>query len=110
MRKMLFVGAALLGAALWLSGPALAGGKCGCPCGVKGAEKAVTNTDNGVTITITSKDPAVVKKIQDAAAKMKEGGCEKCTHKPGCKCKKCAAKQQGGKPEEKKAEKKEDKK
>ena len=110
MKKTAFVVAALLGAALWLSGPALAGGKCGCPCQIKGAEKAVVNTPDGVTITITAKDPAVVKQIQEAAAKMKEGGCEKCTHKPGCKCKKCAVKHQGGKPEEKKAEKKEDKK
>ncbi|MDD5627424.1 MAG: hypothetical protein PHU21_00050 [Elusimicrobia bacterium] len=113
MKKMLVVSAALLGAALWLSGPALAGCKGGCPCGIEGAEKAVANTSDGVTITITAKDPAVVKKIQEAAAKMKEGCCKpgckcpkcakkaKCTGKPGCKCPKCAA-HKGAQPEEKK--------
>ncbi len=105
MNKTAFVAAALLGAALWIAGPAVAGGcKGGCPCQIKGAEKTVTNTAEGVTITITAKDPAVVKQIQEAAAKMKEGGCEKC--KPGCKCPKCAKKAKGAKAEEKKEEKK----
>ena len=64
MRKRLFVVAALACAALWLSGPALAGCKCGCPCQILGAEKAVTNTADGVSITITAKDPAVAGRLE----------------------------------------------
>ena len=40
-----------------------------CPSKVEGAETTVTNTDTGVTVVITAKDPASVKKIQELAAK-----------------------------------------
>lgn len=110
MRKtMLLAGAAVLAVVLWL--PRAVEANCGhcdkdkavkahssCPCQIEGAEKTVVNTADGVTITITAKDPAVVKKIQEAMAKMKEGGCEKC--KAGCKCPKCAKKAKcTGKPD-----------
>lgn len=72
----LSVAAALLSAVLL---NAQAGGKkkghaCGmkggmtCPMAVEGAESQVANTADGITITITAKDPEAVKKIQEAAA------------------------------------------
>ena len=42
------------------------------PCMVEGAERTVTNTDNGVTVQITSDDPEVVAKIQDRAADVQD--------------------------------------
>lgn len=47
-----------------------AGHNCGgaCPTEVKGADIKVVNTENGVTVSITAKDPAAVKKIQEMAA------------------------------------------
>ncbi len=44
-------------------------GNCPCPMCVKGAVVKVTNTADGVTISITSTDKAAVKAIQDSAAK-----------------------------------------
>lgn len=103
MRKtLLLAGAAVLAVVLWMPRAVQANcghcdkdkakGKvhCTCPCRIEGAVKTVANTADGVTITITAKDPAVVKQIQEAAAKMKDGGCAKCTGKPDCKCAKCA--------------------
>lgn len=46
-----------------------------CPvkaCMVEGAEVTVENTDEGVIVRITSKDPAIVKQIQEKAVKVKE--------------------------------------
>ncbi|MBI5240910.1 MAG: hypothetical protein HY926_10595 [Elusimicrobia bacterium] len=120
MRKMLLLaGAAALAVVLWM--PRAVQANCGhcdkdkahakahsCLCKIAGAEKTVTNTPDGVAITFTSKDPAVVKQLQESAAKMKEGGCEKCTHKGDCKCPKCAKK--AAKAETKREGKKEDKK
>jgi hypothetical protein len=40
---------------------------------MKDVEKTFTNTKDGVTITLSAKSPETVKKIQDWAAKMKEG-------------------------------------
>ncbi len=46
--------------------------KCGMEaCCVEGSEVKVENTKDGVKITITSKDPEAVKKIQEKAEKMK---------------------------------------
>ena len=42
------------------------------PCMVEGAERTVTNTENGVTVQITSDDPDVVAKIQDRAADVQD--------------------------------------
>lgn len=104
MKKMLLLaGAAVLAVVLWM--PRIAQANCGhcdkdkgaCLCQIEGAEKTVTNTADGVTIAFTAKDPVVIKKIQEAAAKMKEG-CGKC--KAGCKCPKCARKAKcTGKPD-----------
>jgi YHS domain-containing protein len=44
-----------------------------CPMMMKDVEKTFTNTKDGVTITLSAKSPETVKKIQDWAAKMKEG-------------------------------------
>jgi hypothetical protein len=99
MRKMLLAGAAVLAVVLWL--PRAAEANCGhcdkdkvraCICQIEGVEKAVANTAAGVTVTFTAKDPAVVKKLQEAAANMKDCACGKCTGKAGCKCSKCAKK------------------
>lgn len=43
-----------------------------CPMMLEGADVEITNIKNGVMVKITSKDPAVVKKIQEQTAKMKE--------------------------------------
>ncbi|MBI5624323.1 MAG: hypothetical protein HY924_11135 [Elusimicrobia bacterium] len=43
-----------------------------CPYKVPGAEVKVINIDNGVTITITAKEPAAVKQIQEAAANVSQ--------------------------------------
>jgi hypothetical protein len=64
---------------------------------VEGAQYTVTNTENGVTIVITSDDPAVVKLIQARYAQFPEWngherGSEACSkaHEEG-RCKKDAA-------------------
>jgi len=44
-----------------------------CPMMMKDVEKTFANTKDGVTITLSAKSPEAVKKIQDWAAKMKEG-------------------------------------
>jgi hypothetical protein len=49
--------------------------KASCPAKVEGAEIAVTNTAEGVTIVIKAKDGEAVKKIQEAGAKMAKGEC-----------------------------------
>jgi len=43
-----------------------------CPMILDGVERKVENTKDGVIITLTSKDPETVKKIQDRLAKMKD--------------------------------------
>jgi len=77
-------------------------GCCGgiCPAHMDGSEVKITNTDDGVTITISSKDAEKVKAIQAAAAEhfakkeAKEMGTWVCpmacesSDKPG-KCSKC---------------------
>jgi hypothetical protein len=45
----------------------------GCLCCVTGAVYAAQNTPDGVVLTITAKDPAAVKKIQDNAQKLAAG-------------------------------------
>ena len=63
--------------------------KMACPAMVDGAEISVTNTAEGVTVSIKSKDAEAVKKIQEAGAKMAKGEC--CAghdHKDGKKDKK----------------------
>lgn len=65
-----------------------------CPSHVKGAETKVTNTEDGVTISITARDKAVVKQIQEAAVHMGKGGHE---------CKDCEAKAKGANKDGKKA-------
>lgn len=62
-----------------------------CPMHMEGVEKKVENTADGITITITSKDKAVVEKLQ-AHAKDEGGEC-------------CKAKMKGGKHEHGKADK-----
>ena len=57
-----------------------------CPLmGFKDAEVKIENTKDGITMTITSKNADVVKKIQETAAKIKDGSsgtcCEKKEHK-----------------------------
>lgn len=46
-----------------------------CPAKVQGAEVTVTNTAEGVTITIKGKDASAVKKIQETGANMAKGEC-----------------------------------
>lgn len=89
-----------------------------CPVKIEGAEVKVVNTDNGVTIHVTAKDPKVVDKIQEAAISMMEkGSCQKhkgkeagyicpmgaeCYKGPGTKnglCPKCGMKLKMKKPE-----------
>ena len=50
---------------------AAAGHSCemGCPTHMAGAEVSVANIANGVTVTITTKDAAKVKELQEKAAK-----------------------------------------
>ncbi|HBL16637.1 MAG: hypothetical protein A2X36_16735 [Elusimicrobia bacterium GWA2_69_24] len=51
----------------------------GCPSLVEGAEVKVTNTEKGVMIEITAKDPKAIKDIQSAAARMTmAGACPHC--------------------------------
>ncbi|MBI5209526.1 MAG: hypothetical protein HY927_06065 [Elusimicrobia bacterium] len=71
-----------------------------CPMKVDGAQAKVVNTADGVTITITSKDPETVKKIQESAAKAAAGGLKSCP-KHGNGAEKAGAK--AGKAEAKKA-------
>jgi YHS domain-containing protein/TusA-related sulfurtransferase len=52
-----------------------AGGMENCPMMMKDLEKKFENTKDGVVITLTSKNPETVKKIQEHAAMMKEGKC-----------------------------------
>jgi YHS domain-containing protein len=56
------------------------GKMAGCPMMMKDLEIKVENTKDGVTVTMTSKNPETVKMIQDHAAKMKD--C--CKAKEGC--------------------------
>jgi YHS domain-containing protein/TusA-related sulfurtransferase len=44
-----------------------------CPMMMKDVEKTVANTADGATITLSSKNPETVKKIQEWAAKVKSG-------------------------------------
>jgi YHS domain-containing protein/TusA-related sulfurtransferase len=46
-----------------------------CPMMLKDLDKKIENTKDGVIITLTSKNPETVKKIQEHAAMMKEGKC-----------------------------------
>lgn len=66
----------------------------GCPMKVEGAQTIVENTADGVAIHVTAKDPAAVKKIQEAAAShAKMASSHKCADcKKGHACAKCAAK------------------
>jgi YHS domain-containing protein len=43
-----------------------------CPMMMEGVDKKVVNTKDGVTVTLTSKDPETVKKLQEHLAKMKD--------------------------------------
>ncbi len=45
-----------------------------CPMMMKDVEKTVVNTKDGVTITLSSKNPETLKKIQEWAAQVKSGG------------------------------------
>jgi len=106
--------AILTSAALWTgaqAGPGKKGHACPMNGGhamLEGADVQLANIEAGVTLTVTSKDPAVAKKIQEAAAAhVKDGkwtspkkGCK--GHKPGCRC----ADGKTGKQNEKKAEEK----
>jgi TusA-related sulfurtransferase len=56
------------------------GEKGSCPMGMKGAKIETTNIANGITLTITSDDPEVVKQIQECAANCK------CEGKKDAKC------------------------
>ena len=49
-----------------------------CPCHLKGAEVKVVNIEDGVTITITAKDKAAVKEIQEAAVNFGKGELKGC--------------------------------
>ena len=92
MKKILWV----LPMVVLLATLARAGKSCkgGCPSGVEGAQTVVENTADGVAVHITAKDPAAIKKIQEAAAehfKMTASGkCADC--KKGKPCAKCAGK------------------
>ncbi len=46
-----------------------------CPCMLPDVEKKVENTPTGAVITLSSKNPETVKKIQEHAAMMKDGKC-----------------------------------
>lgn len=88
MRKFAAIVAVL---ALVVSAPALAcGNKAAaaagqqCPLGMKGVEKTATNLDNGVKLTVSSKDAEQVKTLQAAmAAEDKDGGCQCAMHAKG---------------------------
>lgn len=56
-------------------GEKMAGGMENCPMMLKDVEKKFENTKDGVVITLTSKNPESVKKIQEHIAMMKEGKC-----------------------------------
>jgi len=56
-------------------GEKMAGGMATCPMMLQDVEKKFENTKDGVVITLTSKNPETVKKIQEHAAMMKEGKC-----------------------------------
>jgi YHS domain-containing protein len=45
-----------------------------CPMMMKDVEKTVVNTKDGATITLSSKNPETVKKIQEWATQVKSGG------------------------------------
>jgi len=47
-------------------------GGMGCPMMMEGVDRKVENTKDGVIVTLTSKNPEMVKKLQDHMAKMKE--------------------------------------
>jgi hypothetical protein len=54
-----------------------------CPSAIEGAQTKVTNTADGVTVTVSAKDAAAVKLIQEAAAKMAQGGHKHESHEHG---------------------------
>ncbi|MFA6316935.1 MAG: hypothetical protein WC943_05905 [Elusimicrobiota bacterium] len=56
-----------------------------CSCMVPGAEVAVTNIENGVTITITAKDKEAVRKIQEMAADYGKAALKGCPFMEGKK-------------------------
>ncbi len=56
-------------------GEKMAAGTCNCPMMLEDVEKKFENTKDGVVVTLTSKNPETVKKIQEHAAMMKEGKC-----------------------------------
>jgi len=56
-------------------GEKMGGAMENCPMMMKDLEKKFENTKDGVVITLTSKNPETVKKIQEHAAMMKEGKC-----------------------------------
>lgn len=56
-------------------GEKMAGGMANCPMMLPDVEKKFENTKDGVVITLSSKNPESVKKIQEHAAMMKEGKC-----------------------------------
>lgn len=57
------------------AGEKMGGAMENCPMMMKDLEKKFENTKDGVVITLTSKNPETVKKIQEHAAMMKEGKC-----------------------------------
>jgi len=57
------------------AGEKMAGAMENCPMMLKDVEKKFENTKDGVVITMTSKNPESVKKLQEHAAMMKEGKC-----------------------------------
>jgi TusA-related sulfurtransferase len=88
--KRLVILASIL--ALLVSAPVLAcgAGKAAaagshCPLAMKGVERTAENVDNGVKVTIASKDPAQVKSLQAAIAEEAkgEGGCTCAMHAKG---------------------------
>ena len=56
-------------------GEKMGGAMENCPMMMKDVERKYENTKDGVVITMTSKNPESVKKLQEHAAMMKEGKC-----------------------------------
>ena len=72
MKKLLWLALMVASIGLAVSRIEAKGKSCcagGCPTEMEGTDTVVANTADGVTVTISTKDPAKVKKLQDMAAK-----------------------------------------
>jgi hypothetical protein len=63
------MGAGMMGGKMMMGGmgPMMGGGMMGCPMMERNVVTKLEKRDDGVTITLTSKDPAVVRRLQKRA-------------------------------------------